>query len=369
MLRKLVAPLVAVALVLGLSISASASDHPARYAYTDLGVLGGLDSYAWTLNDRGQVTGHADTSPNSGPRGFHAFLWTPFTTNGTTGSMIDLFETSPADASSIGNGINDCGLVVGESLAADLSTSVAFIYKGSSFDLGSFGGTDSAANGINGRGQVVGYSKKPNGIDQAFLWVPNHPGATKGHMYSLGKVPASIGGVAYAINSGGTVTGFSLDTGFIDHAFVWRPFTRNGTSGRMTALVEPPGATHSSAAAINDSGVIVGEMGLPTGEDHAFVYRTAMHDLGTLAGGHRSFASDINSSGQIVGLSETFNANPHAFIYANGHMTDLNKFLPPPVKSSGVVLSGAFGINDKGQIVGDATVNGHAHAYLLTPVS
>lgn len=368
MLRKLLAPLVGVALVLGLSISASASDQPARYAYTDLGVLGGLDSYAWTLNDRGQVTGHADTSPNSGPRGFHAFLWSPFKPNGTTGSMIDLFETSPADASSIGNGINDSGLVVGESLAADLSTSVAFIYKGSSFDLGSFGGTDSAANGINGRGQVVGSSKKPNGINQAFLWVPNHLGATKGRMYSLGKVPASIGGVAYAINSGGTVTGFSLDTGFIDHAFVWRPFTRNGTSGRMTALVEPTGATHSSAAAINDSGVIVGQMGLPTGEDHAFVYRTAMHDLGTLPGGHRSSANDINSSGQIVGLSETFNANPRAFIYANGHMTDLNKFLPPLVKASGVILSGAFGINDEGQIVGDATVNGHAHAYLLTPV-
>jgi probable HAF family extracellular repeat protein len=33
------------------------------------------------------------------------------------------------------------------------------------------------------------------------------------------------------------------------------------------------------------------------------------------------------------------------------------------------VLTATFGVNNKGQIVGVAAVNGHAHAYLLTPVS
>jgi probable HAF family extracellular repeat protein len=368
MAHKLLAPLVALIVALGLSISASASAQPARYAYTDLGVLGGLDSYAWTLNDRGQVTGHADASPNSGTRGFHAFLWTPFKANGTTGSMIDL-GTLPGGGSSIGNGINGSGIVVGESLSADLSTSSAYIYKGSMFDLGSFGGTYSSANGINARGQVVGYSKTRRSLDHAFLWVPKKPGATKGHMYDLGTLPGAAGSVANAINSGGTVTGYNLDADFFfAHAFVWRPAIANGTSGKMTSLVELPGATGSSGQAINARGLIAGSVELTTGS-HAFVYDTAMHDLGTLAGGNNSYAYSINSSGEIVGWSETVDFNAHAFLYANGRMTDLNKLLPGSVRSSGVVLTAAYGINDKGQIVGHATVSGHAHAYLLTPAS
>jgi probable HAF family extracellular repeat protein len=100
------------------------------------------------------------------------------------------------------------------------------------------------------------------------------------------------------------------------------------------------------------------------------VYDTSMHDLGTLAGGHNSWAYGINSSGQIVGWGDTaVRSNDHAFIYANGTMTDLNKLLTGSVKSSGVILTTAYGINDKGQIVGHATVNGHAHAYLLTPIT
>ncbi len=367
MLRKLLAPLVALALVLGLSISASASDHPARYVFTDLGVLGGLDSHAWTLNDRGQVTGHADTSPNSGPRGFHAFVWTPFKPNGTRGTMVDL-GALPGGSSSIGNGINGSGLVVGESLAPDLGTSAAFIYKQSMIDLGSFGGIYSAAKGINDRGQVVGYSKTRRNVDNAFLWVPKKPGATKGHMYDLGKLPGAAGSTANAINSSGTVTGLNLDADFFfSHAFVWKPTVANGTSGTMTSLVELPGALGSSGQAINRKGVIAGSVELATGS-HAFVYDTTMHDLGTLAGGSQSFAYGINSRGQIVGWSETYNFNDHAFLYIKGHMTDLNKLLPTWVKARGVVLTAAYGINDEGQIVGYATVNGHARAYLLTPV-
>ena len=189
MLRKLLAPLVALAVVLGFSI-APVSAQSARYTFTDLGVLGGLDSHAWTLNDRGQVTGHADTSPDSGNRGFHAFLWTPLTPNGTTGSMIDL-ATFAGGSSSTGNGINGSGLVVGESLSADLTTSSAYIYKDSMFDLGSFGGAYSSANGINARGQVVGYSKTRRSLDHAFLWVPKKPGTTKGHIYDLGTLPGA----------------------------------------------------------------------------------------------------------------------------------------------------------------------------------
>jgi probable HAF family extracellular repeat protein len=366
MLRKLLVPFVVLAVVLGFS-AAPALARSSRYTFTDLGVLGGLDSHAWTLNNRGQVTGHADTSPDSGPRGFHAFLWTPSTPNGTTGSMIDL-GTLPGDLNSTGNGISDSGLAVGTSLPADMSTSRAFIAGSTMADLGGFGGAYADANDINAAGEVVGSSQDRNRADHAFLWVPVKPGATKGHMYDLGIPTGAAGTVAYAINSGGAVAGVYLDADYYAHAFVWRPLAANGTSGTMTAMVELPGATGSDAQAINEGGLIAGSVEL-AGGSHAFVYDTAMHDLGTLAGGHNSWAYGINSRGEIVGWGDTaVRANDHAFIYANGTMTDLNKLLSGSAKSSGVILTTAYGINDEGQIVGHATVNGHAHGYLLTPI-
>lgn len=366
MLRRFLVPLVGLAIAMGFS-AWPVSAESTRYTFTDLGVLGGLDSHAWTLNNRGQVTGHADISPNSGPSGFHAFLWTPSTPNGTTGTMVDL-GTLPGDLNSRGTGINDSGVVVGTSLPADLSTSSAIIDRGAMVDLGGFGGPLADANGINSAGQVVGVSNDRSGADHAFLWAPARAGAANGHMYDLGIPPGAAGTAAYAINSGGTVTGVYLDADYISHAFVWRPATPNGSSGTMIALVELPGASGSGAQAINEDGLIAGSIEL-AGGSHAFIYDTAMHDLGTLAGGHNTWAYGINSSGQIVGLGDTaVRSNVHAFIYANGTMTDLNKLLTGPAKASGVVLTTAYGINDAGQIVGHATVNGHAHAYLLTPV-
>ena len=89
--NKLLSSLVASCAVLALSVSsaiaggtavahaaASASAYTPRYVFTDLGVLPpGLDSQARALSDRGKVVGLADTCPNCGPAGFHAFCGPP----------------------------------------------------------------------------------------------------------------------------------------------------------------------------------------------------------------------------------------------------------------------------------------------------
>ena len=49
-----------------------------HYSVTDLGTLGGNNSWPWGINDRGQVVGGSETpdiDPNSGLPTFHAFLW------------------------------------------------------------------------------------------------------------------------------------------------------------------------------------------------------------------------------------------------------------------------------------------------------
>lgn len=280
--------------------------------------------------------------------------------------MIDL-GTLPGTTKSLATGINDSGLAVGESFYPTLGR--AFIYNGTLHNLGSLRpGSPASAAGINAGGAVAGYSAMANGFDHAFLWVPDKREGVRGKMYDLGTPPGQAISTASAINDQGTVVGSSLNAEFLGgRAFVWRPSRPHGTTGTMTKLPQPRGVTQSGAAAINNHGLIAGTLITAGGQTHAFLFNTAMHDLGTLPGGAESFAHDINSHGVVVGYSQTANGSFRAVMWTGGRIIDLNRFLPGPMKAAGVVLGIAYGINDKGQIAGVADVRGHAHGFLLTP--
>lgn len=378
MLTRFLAPVFASCAVLALPVAApaaaqatgtnaAASTNASTYVFTDLGVLPpGLDSQSRAVSDRGQVVGLADRCPNCEFRSFHAFLWTPSRPGGTSGSVIDL-GTLPGTAKSLATGINNSGVAVGESFYPTLGR--AFIYNGTLHNLGSLRpGSPSGAAAINAAGAVVGYSAMANGLDHAFLWVPHKREGIRGTMYDLGTPPGQAISAARAINDKGTVVGSSLNAEFLGgRAFVWRPDRPHGTSGTMTMLPQPPGVTDSGAAAINDHGLITGTLITAGGQTHAFLFNTAMHDLGTLPGGAESFAYSINSHGVVVGYSQIASGSFHAVMWSGGRIIDLNRFLPRRVKAAGVVLGIAYGINDKGQIAGVADVRGHAHGFLLTP--
>src|SRR3954471_10776733 len=71
------------------------------YSVTNLGTLGGSNSFAFGLNNSGQVTGGSATSTGAQ----HAFLY-------SNGQMTDLGTLGGA---TVGYGINDAGQVAGSS--------------------------------------------------------------------------------------------------------------------------------------------------------------------------------------------------------------------------------------------------------------
>lgn len=206
-------------------------------------------------------------------------------------------------------------------------------------DLGTLGGSLSAAMDINARGEVVGRSYTASGLTHAFLYsngLMNDLGAAGGSSYSEG------------INDHGQIVGSSGSRAFLYD---------NGVMTEIGTL----GGSSSSAQSINNAGQIVGYSDTGRGYNRAFSYANGvMTDIGTL-GGANSAAFDINASGQIVGGSSTAASagHSHAFLYDNGTMTDLGTL--------GGGRSDARGVNNVGQIVGQAwTAQGNGRAFLYT---
>ena len=228
-------------------------------------------------------------------------------------------------------GINNSGQIVG---IADINvtTSQACLYSGGTMtDLGTFVGPNSFANAINDSGQVVGRA----GNGHAFLY-------SNGTVTDLGSPgPSPSGRYGYDVNNSGQIVGVDITSSGLSGTF--RAFLYSG--GNMEFL---PIAPDSQAYAINNSGQIVGYYSIG-GRHHAFQYSDGMMtDLGTL-GGNNSYALDINDRGQIIGYSDTSDGKSHAFLYTDGMMTDLSVLM-------GTDSGSAIGINNRGDVLGSSAL-------------
>ncbi|HVW09159.1 MAG TPA: PEP-CTERM sorting domain-containing protein [Bryobacteraceae bacterium] len=283
------------------------------------------------LNDSGQVAGTTSTGM--------AGTWS----NGVVVSVA-----IPGASSSEALGINNSGDIAGEFCPSGGGVCPAFLYSNSLLtNLGTLGGIDAVATGINEYGQAAGYLLTSAGPSHAFLY-------ENGNMTDIGTLGGSSS-IAYGINNSGEVTGNSAIASGDGHAFLY-------SAGTMTDL-GTLGGTFSSGVAINNSGQTVGVSYMPgNGAWHAFLDNGGkMTDLGTL-GGTVSEADGVNDSGQVVGFAFTAGGVSHAFLYSAGTMIDLNSVIDP---SLNITLQQAYAINNADQIL---AIGNHGWE-LLTPVA
>ena len=304
-----------------------------QYTVTDLGTLGGNFSTAYAINARGQVVGASGSLGSYPPT--HAFLW-------SDGAMQDL-GLLPGKEWSWATAITDSGHIVGYS--GDIAGDQAFLWTAETGLIAlPIPSRDARALGINALDHIVGWrAPSPN---EAFLY-------RDGVIESLGPF------TAYGINDDDHVVGKGPG--------VARLWDADGPHD-----LDDEGGSSAAYAISADGLVIAGESsrGGPDYPRHAVLWTPyGISDLGTLPGGNEAQARAMSGT-LIVGGSSTTPLGDawHAFVYDTngpGYAVDLNDLIP---SDSGWVLREAMGINSAGQIVGDGSVNGEEHAFLLTPV-
>jgi probable HAF family extracellular repeat protein len=356
-----------------------------RYAFTDLGALGGTSSMAFYVNAHGAVVGQASVSNGSQ----HAVLWlkglkqdlgtlggnnsVAFSGPSERGQIVGWAETSSSDS----NNEDFCGF--GTHL-----TCLAFRWEsgpwghGIMLPLQTLGGNNAEANSTNNRGEVAGSAENSTKDSTC-------PGQTLAPQIlqfkpviwrkdDIEELPIGNGdpdGVAYWINDDGDAVGTSGTCSAYNfnilanlspvHALLWH-------KGSVKNLGSLGGITGNTAFSINNSGEVVGVSDL-TGDKtfDAFLWKNdKMHDLHTLPGDVASVALGINDLGDVVGVSIDPTGNLRPVLWHDDKMTDLSTVVP---SGSALIPFIAEYINSRGEIVGSAIdpTNFSLHAFKLTP--
>jgi probable HAF family extracellular repeat protein len=365
--QKLARSMGVIALLAGLPAAASAvTGSVSLYTVTDVGAstanrLG--NSTALALSQNGTVVGQYTTTSGA----THAFVW-------INNRVTDLGTLGGGNSSAVGVANVDGAIeVVGNSELSGNTATHAFVWsRGTMKDLGvlpalSVSDTNSFATGINSNGNIVGTSETGLLLNShAFLFTTNGT-LGEGNLTDLGVLAGGSNSASVGLGDDNVVVGSSEGANITDgnfiHAFV------TGNENALIDLGTLDGLGNSSASAISSNRVIIGESATTGGNIHGFTFNTttdAFTDIGVTGNYSNSHPLAINSRDEVVGYLSGNVASPndeHAFFYSNGTITDLNTL----ALGSGWILRQAYGINDKGQIVGVGTnASGHEQAFLLT---
>jgi len=277
-------------------------------------------------------------------------------------SIIDLGRSSEVVA------LNDKGEVAGTRTTSD-GHRHAFLYsQGHIIDLGTLGGADSFAQGLNSSGVVVGLAQTAEKMPG-----PGHRQLFKPFIFSNGTLrelqliaPATetIDRAVDINDSGQIAVTLHSQIGAIwssGSAELLGTLVPAGTGVRMGESVKGDGtrtpiisyrAGYVVPRRINRFGTVIGLAKAMDSSEHAFIYsHKQLTDLGILDG-KSSQAKDLNDDGTVVGSYRTNGGAIHAVRFISGKPEDLG--IP-----AGFENSSAEGINNTGEIVGQGyTITG-----------
>jgi probable HAF family extracellular repeat protein len=300
------------------------------------------------VNDRGEITGGVTMSASGPIPERAAFVFSR--------GAFELIGGGPT----VAKDINKAGVVVGKDF-------LPFIYDGEKTALA--GLTQfSSVFAINDRGHVVGAMQVPGGF-HAFDWTE----AGIGDLGTLGGTRSE----AFGINGRGDVVGWSTlsDEGF-PKSFV---YPKGGPMRPLGSM----GGRYSVAYAINDRGVIAGTAENEHLQRRGFIFRDGgMTDIGALPGMQSCDAIDLNDKAEVVGIcgavvGSEFVVKP--FVWREGVMTDLAALSELAAAgftswiTHGELVGASYGegpgvaINNHGQIVGAGIKDGKPRLFLLSP--
>jgi probable HAF family extracellular repeat protein len=381
----------------GLSPNVNHAFKWANGVITDLGSLAGDDfcSLAAAVNARGKSVGTSEINvvdPLLGVNEIHAVAWNgnEISDLGTFGGTLSIAVGIDPSGEVIGSSLNSTPdpYSIFDFQLAGLSTGTqtrAFVSRnGALQDLGTLGGPDAVASWINEPGWIAGFSYTNSMPNPSTGFPTQDPFLFKnGRMIDLGSL-GGVDGFAQGLNNRGQVIGGSSTSAAPGACFTngsqefgnpgCDPFLWDPTTGEMIDLsTSTTGGTPETVDAINDAGEIVGAGVFGTLLFDAYVWRNGVAtDLGNL-GDCFSKPSDINSHSQVVGRTFDCNFNAlRAFLWENGSIADLDSLVLP---GSSLRLVWAMKINERGEIGGIGVPPGvrrsdllsQGHAFLLIP--
>ena len=222
-------------------------------------------------------------------------------------------------------------------------------------DLGSLGGVYALPADMNEALQIIGYSNMPDNDTHAFLW----ENGTMRDISPAGAFP--VNSAPRDINELGTIVGGTF--GVTMRAYIW-------DRGGAPRLLDTPSGKMSTADAVNDRGLVVGQVfeGGPWMNPRTVVWRHGgkARDIGVLTR-PPVVPVAINNRGQVVGQAwastrsaDEVPSHVHPFFWDNGKIKDIGVFGEFPCPSDPAATCGdgwAMAINERGVVVGGAQDN------------
>jgi probable HAF family extracellular repeat protein len=249
------------------------------YKFITLNDPNASETYGYGINNAGQIVGYAQHSAS-----VDGFIY-------TNGSYVNLSAPIP-DSETLLFDINNSGEIVGDVYQSGPSFPYAFTYsEGSYMYFNVFGKTFTVANGLNDKGDIVGYyytGTKFNGF------------VGQDGVYDNLSFPAASDTWANGINNLDQVVGYYQDSQGNNRGFLY--------SGGVYYKIDVPNSIDTLADGINDKGQIVGYYldANDPGQVQSFVYSNGIYTEIVPQNSYLSAAFGINDAGDIVGYYDDY---------------------------------------------------------------